>query len=70
MISKSFVQPHLDYGDIIYDNSENEILINKLENVQYQACLAIRGAFQGLHMRVFTQNWGLNVYKLGSGIEK
>ena len=47
MIYKSFVRPHLDYGDIIYDNPENETLINKLENIQYQDCLAITGAFSG-----------------------
>ena len=45
-IYKSFVQPQLDYGDIIYDNPENEALINKLEKVQYQSCLPIIGAFQ------------------------
>ena len=44
-IYKSFVRPYLDYGDMIYDNPENETLINKLEKVQYQACLAITGAF-------------------------
>ena len=47
MIYKPFVRPHLDYGDIIYDNPENGTLINKLEEVQYQACLAITGACQG-----------------------
>ena len=46
-IYKSVVRPHLDYGDIIYDNPENETLINKLEKVQYHACLAITGAFSG-----------------------
>ena len=29
-IFKSFVRPHLDYGDIIYDYPVNESLINKL----------------------------------------
>ena len=46
-IYKSFVRPHIDYGDIIYDNPVNESLINKLGKVQYQACLAITGAIQG-----------------------
>ena len=36
-ICKSFARPHLDYGDIVYDNPVNESLINKLEKVQYQA---------------------------------
>ena len=42
-IHKSFVRPCLDYGDIIYDNSVYESLINKLEKVQHQAFLAITG---------------------------
>ena len=66
-IYQSFVRPHLDYGDIIYDNPEDETLINKLEKVQYQACLAVTGALH--RVRAFTENWGLNVFKLGGGIE-
>ena len=46
-IYKSFVRPHLDYGDILYDKSNNENFQNKLEKVQYRACLAITGAIQG-----------------------
>ena len=58
-IYKSFVRPHLDYGDIIYDNPENETLINKLEKVQYQACLAITGAFQGTSRESLYRELGL-----------
>ena len=68
MIYKSFARPHLDYGDITYDNPENETLINKLEKVQYQSCLAITGAFQGTSRE--SLYCGLNVYKLGGGIDK
>ena len=46
-IYKSFVRPHLDYGDIIYDKSNNESFKNKTENIQYKACIAITGAIQG-----------------------
>ena len=46
-IYKSFVRPHLDYGDILYDKPNNENFQNKLEKVQYRACLAITGAIQG-----------------------
>ena len=41
---KSFVRPHLDYGDIIYDQPNNESFCNKLETVQYNAALAITGS--------------------------
>ena len=43
-IYKSFISPHLDYGDIIYDQPINQAFINKLEAVQYNAALVITGA--------------------------
>ena len=44
---KPFVRSHLDYGDIIYDQLNNESFCNKLETVQYNAALAITGSIQG-----------------------
>ena len=41
---KTFVRPHLDYGDILYDQARNESFHLKLESIQYNACLAITGA--------------------------
>ena len=35
-IYKSFIRPHLDYGDIIYDQSNNERFWNLIERVQYK----------------------------------
>ena len=32
-IYKSFIRPHLDYGDIIYDKPNNESFKNKIENI-------------------------------------
>ena len=32
-ICKSFVRPHLDYGDVFYDQPNNEILCQKIESV-------------------------------------
>ena len=46
-IYKSFVRPHLDYGDVVYDQPHNETLCSKLESVQYNAALAITGAIRG-----------------------
>ena len=40
---KAFVRPHLDYGDMIY----NETFHQKLESIQYNACLALSGAIRG-----------------------
>ena len=46
-IFKSFIRPHLDYGDIIYDKAYNESFHAKLEALQYNASLAITGAIKG-----------------------
>ena len=35
------------YGDILYDNLNNKHFQNKLEKVQYRACLVITGAIKG-----------------------
>ena len=45
-IHKSFVRPHLDYGDVIYDQSNNSSLSDKVESVQYNSALAIAGAIR------------------------
>ena len=47
IIYKSFIRPYLDYGDIIYDQPNNESFCNLIEKVQYNAALAITGAIKG-----------------------
>ena len=32
---KAFMRPHLDYGDIIYDEAYNGTFHEKLESIQY-----------------------------------
>ena len=34
LIYKWFVRPHLDYGDILYDQPNNKSLCQKIETVQ------------------------------------
>ena len=46
-IYMSFLRPHLDYGDVIYDRAFNESFLNKLESVQHNAALAITEAIRG-----------------------
>ena len=42
---KAFVRPHLDYGDIIYDQAHNALFHQKLESLQYKAITGpIRGS--------------------------
>ena len=45
-ISKSFIRPYLDYGDVIYQIS-NASFSSKLESVKYYAALAITGVSRG-----------------------
>ena len=46
-IYKSFVRPHLDYGDVIYDQPNNSRFSDKTESVQNNAALVITGAIAG-----------------------
>ena len=55
---KAFVRPHLDYGDILYDQARNESFHLKLESIQYNACLAITGAIRGSSREVLYQELG------------
>ena len=55
-IYKLFVRPHLDHGDIVYDQHNNESFISKLEQGQYNAALAITGAIKCvLHSNLYNQ---------------
>ena len=62
-IYKSFLRPHLDYGDVIYDRAFNESFQNKLESVQYDAALAITGAIRGPSREKLYQELGLESLK-------
>ena len=46
-ICKSFVRPHVDYGDTIYDHPNNDSFDDMIERVQYNAALAITGEIKG-----------------------
>ena len=46
-IYKSFIRPHSDCRDIIYEKPNNESFKSKIENIQYKACIAKTGAIQG-----------------------
>ena len=42
----SFIGPHLDYGDIIFDQVCNKLVIDNLKWIQYNASLAVAGAIR------------------------
>ena len=46
MSYKMYIRPHLDYGDIIFDNQRAD-LMKLIEQVQYKAALIITGCWQG-----------------------
>ena len=58
-IYKSFIRPHLDYGDMIYDQAFNMSLRQKIETIQYNAALAITGAIRGSSREKLYQELGL-----------
>ena len=45
-IYKAFIRPHLNYGDIIYDQAYNSSSHEKLESIENNACLALTGAIR------------------------
>ena len=62
-IYKSFIRPHLDYGEIIYDKVFNESFHSKLESLQYNATLAITGAIRGSSTEKIFEELGLESLK-------
>ena len=56
-IYRAFVRPHLDYGDIIYDNSSNAKFSEMIQSVQYNAALASTDAICGTSRENYTKNW-------------
>ena len=58
-IYRSFIRPHLDYGDVIYDQSFNASFHQKMESIQYNAALALTGAIRGTSREKLYQELGL-----------
>ena len=58
-IYKAFLRTLIDYGDIIYDQHQNEPFCGKLESVQDKAALAITGAIQRTSCDKMYQELGL-----------
>ena len=58
-IYKSFFMPHLDYGDVIFDQPYNSSLSDKFKGVQYNFVLAITGVVRGTLKGKLYQELGL-----------
>ena len=46
-VYRAFIRLHLDYGDVLYNQAFNNSFKEKLESIQYNACLALTGAVRG-----------------------
>ena len=57
------MRPLIDYGDIIYDQPQNDSFCKKTESVQYKANLPITGAIQGTSRNKIYQELGLESLK-------
>ena len=56
-IYKSFIRPHLDYGDMIYDQTFNMQFQQKIETIQCNAALVIAGAcYKNTIGKYYTKN--------------
>ena len=58
-IYKSFARPHLDYGDIIYEQTFNKSFHQRIESIQYNAVITITGAIRGTSSEKLYQELGL-----------
>ena len=58
-VFKSFVRSHLNYGDVIYDQSYDNIFHQKMESIQHNAALTVTGAIIGSSMEKLYQESGL-----------
>ena len=63
-IYKSFIRPHLDYGDIVFDQPTNESFCKKLESLPYNAALTITGPIKGTSQIKLYKELGLESLKL------
>ena len=62
-IYKTFLRPHLDYCDLIYDKSHNETFTDTVESFQYNVALAIAGAIKGTPKEKLYNELGLEYLK-------
>ena len=70
-IYKSFLRPHLDYGDVIYDQLNNSSLSIQIESVQqYNAAQAITGAITETSKEKLYQELGLESFRNGRWLRR
>ena len=68
-ICKSFIRPHLDYGDVVYDQPSNDAFSNKLETFQHNAALTITEGIKGTSFKKLYQQLGSEYLQQKNGRE-
>ena len=69
-IFKSFIRPHLDNGEIIYDRAYKTSFHQNMESIQYNAALAITGAVRGTSREKLYQEFGFESLQQGRWYRK
>ena len=69
-ICKTFIRIQLDFADVIYDQACNSSFHEKLESIQYNACLEITGAIRGTSSEKLYQELALKSLKSRSWFRK
>ena len=59
LIYKTFIRPHLDYGDIVYDQAYDMSFHQKMESIQYNNCVAITGDMRSILKEKLYKELGL-----------
>ena len=67
---KTFIRPHLDYADIIYDKPNNMNICKKIESLQYNTALAITGAIRGSSKEKLFEELGFEYLSLRRWLRK
>ena len=62
-IYKALVRPHLDYGDILYDQPNNESICQKIGSIKYNAALVITCAIRDIFQMKFYNELGFESFK-------
>ena len=63
-IYRLFIWPHLDYGDIYYDQALKESFHKYLESIYYNAAIVMTGAVRSTSSEKLFQELGLESLKL------
>ena len=68
-IYKSFIRPHLDYCDVIYDQTNNESFCTKIERIHYNAALASTDVIRGTSQIKLCKELGLESVRLEDDLD-